>query len=133
MELCPDLYTPDVAKHSIGNMHSHNRDGDIDQYYELIKSQLEFLKSRDALTESYDGGEPFYPLHLLAEDFIQGSHYGFKCERLGTEDDVIRLAKLFIEFGYDPKSKSTKTEKTVLETATEKGFTKYAEFLRGIL
>ena len=132
MELCPEIYTPDVAKHSIGNMNSHNRDGDIDQYFELIKLQLEFLKANDALTESYDNGDPFFPLHLLADDFIQKSHYGFKCQRLGTEDDVIRLAKLFIEFGYDPNSKHSKTGKTVMETAAEKSLGKFVAYLAAL-
>ncbi|QEG21595.1 ankyrin repeat domain-containing protein [Mariniblastus fucicola] len=130
MELCPDLYTPDFARHSIENaITSHNRDGDIDQYFALIKSQLEFLKSKDALNEKYDRGDPFIPLHLVAEDFIQKSHYGFKCERLGTEADAIRLAKLFIEYGFDPDSKSPKTNKTVSETAAEHGLEQLAAFL----
>lgn len=132
MEHCPELYTLDVARHSIENsITSHNRDGDIDQYYELIESQLEFLASKGALNERYDRGDPFYPLHLVAEDFIESSHYGFKCERLGNEDDAIRMARLFIGFGFDPNSKSSKTDKTVIETATEKGMQELAGFLQG--
>ena len=102
---CPDLFTADVAKRAIERaIRSHNRDGGIDQYAELIHTQLEFLKQQQALDETYSSGEPFLPLHWLTVDFIETSHYGFKCEELSTQDDLLRLAKLFFRFGFENDS-----------------------------
>ncbi len=131
MVCCPELYDADSAKHTIeAAIRSHNRDGDIDQYYELIEGQLLFLKEKSAVNERYENGDPFCPLHWLAEDFIEPSHYGFKCARLGTEDDIVRLAKLFIEYGFDIDSVNPKTEMNVLATAKSKKRSVYVEFLQ---
>ena len=129
--ICPTLYTADVARHSIERaIRSHNRDGGIKQYQQLISCQLEFLRSTNELGESYIGGEPFLPLHLLAEDFIEPSNYGFKCNRLSTPDDLVSLARLFLEFGFDVNSINPSSGQSVLQSAIEKGQPEYAEFLR---
>ena len=131
METCPELYTSDCAKHAMDRaIRSHNRDGDIDQYFALIESQLRFLKENDSVTETYSEGSSFQPLHLLAEHLIESSHYEFKCERLVIENDLVRLAELFVEFGYDVNSVNLETGKTVLAIAQEKGYAVYVKFLR---
>ena len=130
LEICPERFGEDVAKHIIERaIRSHNRDGDIDQYHEMIQAQLEFLKTNDQISNEYSQGNPFYPLHWLAEDFVERSHYGFKCERLATEEDSVRLAKLFIEYGFDVNAINPKTELTVLATAEKANRHQYAKFL----
>jgi hypothetical protein len=130
--VCPTLYTPDVAKHCIERaIRSHNRDGGIDQYHQLVQSQLEFLRQQQCLTESYSNGEPFLPLHWLAEDFIETANYGFKCQQLSTPDDQIRLAKLLVDSGYSVRCVNGKSHVTVLQVARDQGQREYAEWLLG--
>lgn len=127
---CPDLYTDDVAKHAIESaIRSHNRDGGIDDYHQLIKAELEFLKARVSLTNSFSSGDPFLPLHWLAEDFIEPKNYGFRCQRLSTPDDLVRLATLFVEFGYDPNVVDAKTNQTAQQAAEKEQQTEYVTFL----
>ena len=72
MEICNERFNSDCARHSIERaIRSHNRDGDIKQYHELIQSQLEFLKLQNSLSDGFENGDPFCPLHWLAEDFIE--------------------------------------------------------------
>jgi len=132
-KLCPELYSSDVAKRCIERaIRSHNRDGDIDSYYELIKSQLEFLQARDELNTAYSGGAPFTPFHWLADDFIESSNYGFRCETLSTADDLIRLAKLLVEFGLNLNSVNPVSKLTPWQAAIKENETEYAEYLKDI-
>ncbi len=129
--ICPELFTSDVAKKCIENaISSHNRDGSIDDYGRLIKSQLEYLRREHAMTESYSSGDPFLPLHLLACDFIEPANYGFRCPTLSTPDDLIRLAQLFIEYGQEVNTRHPATGLTPLRAAVQKDQRKYAELLR---
>ncbi len=128
---CPELYTVDVAKLCIERaLRSHNRDGGIDEYETLIRSQLEFLKKNDALTESYSNGKPFLPLHWLANDFIEPRNYGFKCPDLSTPEDLNRLASLFIEFGFSVTAVCPETDLTPLQAAEKANQTEYADLLK---
>ena len=130
---CPALYTEDEAKHAIESaIRSHNRDGGIDDYHQLIENELKFLRQRRSLTTSFSDGDPFLPLHWLAEDFIEPKNYGFRCERLSTPDDLIRLAKLFVEFGYDPNVVNPKTERTAMATAQHEQQLEYVAFLESV-
>jgi ankyrin repeat protein len=131
IELCSELYTPDVARHAIESaIRSHNRDGGIDQYFELIDMQLKFLEGKQVLLNGqYDNGEPFTPLHWLADDFIEPKNYGFKCQPLSTEDDLIRLAQLFLDYGFDINATDSKTNKTTLEIASGKKLERVVSFL----
>ncbi len=98
---CPDLFTADVSKGCIERaIRSHNRDGGIDEYCQLIERQLEFLKSNDQCSNSFSGGSPFTPQQWLLDDFIESSNYGFRCLDLSTPGDLDRLASLFEKFGY---------------------------------
>lgn len=130
-EICPVHYTTDSAKHAINRaIRSHNRDSDIDDYAQLIQQELDYLGDANALTQTFSNGDPFLPLHLLADDFIKNSHYGFKCERLSNENDLIRIAKLFVSSGYEPNFRSPKDQSTPLAIADAKGRTQYASYLR---
>ncbi len=125
-----ELFNSDSAKHAINRaIHSHNCDGDIDQYFDLIQQLLKLLKERNGLQPSFENGDPFCPLHLLAEDFIQTSHYGFKCARLGTEEDAIRLAKLFLDFGFEIRFEDPRTGLNAAETAGKYDLATYKRFL----
>ncbi len=131
IELCPNLYTPDVARHAVENaIRSHNRDGGIEQYHQLIEFQLQFLKQSEALlNDRYDSGDPFSPLHWLADDFIEPKNYGFKCQPLSTEDDLIRLAKLFLNYGFNINAVDSKAKTTPLEIAKSKELKQFESFL----
>lgn len=128
MTLCDSHFSPAVAIHVIDRaIRSHNRDGDIDQYEELMESQLQYLKlHREGLAAVE---VDFLPFHWLAQDYVEQSHYGFKCARLGTEDDLIRLAKLFARYGMNQKATDPKTEETAIEIAKRNGFSQYAAYL----
>lgn len=131
LAICVQQYQPDVARRAIENaIRSHNRDGTADDYYGLIADQLEFLNQRGVAREAYSSGEPFLPLHWLAEDFIEPSHYGFKCESLLNSKDQIRFAQLFLQFGHTIDAINPKTGRSVLQTATHEGALEYAEFLQ---
>ncbi len=48
---------------------------------------------------------------------------------LGTEEDIVRLAKLFVDYGFKIDSVNPKTDWTVLATAKAKNRSVYASFL----
>ena len=100
-ELCPELYSTDVSKQLIDQaIRSHNRDGCIEEYYELIRAELEFLRIEDANEMIFSTGEVFDPIHTLETDFIEPKNYGFKCPTLLTQEDLERVRGLFKEYGY---------------------------------
>jgi|GEM_PF-1969928 len=134
METHPHLYHSDLAKRAIHYaLQSQNRDGEFADYRRLIGSQLEYLKQHDAVTTSFSSGEPFVPLHLLAERFIKLKHWNCRCQRLSTEDDLINLAQLFVEYGFDVNARHPETNLTPLEMAKANDRLKgqYVEWLVG--
>lgn len=57
------------------------------------------------------------PLHWIADQLIQSRTYGFKCQKLPTAADVLDLAELFLEYGFDVNFRSTETNMTPLAVA----------------
>ena len=128
-DICSQWYTPDLAKRNLERaIRSHNRDGDTSQYADLIRAELNYLKKYGELNHAYSDDSPFYPLHWLAEDLIEPSHYGFRAPLL-NEKDLIVLARIFLEFGYSHNSVNPQTGLSVKETALKEGHLTYAEFL----
>lgn len=130
VETCPHLYHTDLAKRSIlYAISSHNRDGEFADYRRLIVSQLEYLKLHGEMTSFLSYGDSFLPLHLLADDFIESKNYGFRCSRLSTEEDLIDLAQLFVDYGFDMNANHPESGLTPLEVAKTKKRMKYASWL----
>ena len=99
--LCPSRYSTDVSKKVIERaIRSHNRDGCIDDYFELLKAELEFLECQNANSKTMISGEAFDPISVLETDFIEPKNYGFKCPHLLTTEDLERVRRLLLEYGY---------------------------------
>jgi len=133
LDLCPELCSNKLSRDSIHSaIISHNRDGSTDDYIAIIKLQLEFIKSKGKLNWIIHE-EPLYPFFTLAKDFLNKSRYGGKAP-LTNGTDLIRLAKLFLAFGFDDYNKKHPEEKmTPLEKAKTRldfeGMSDYIDFL----
>ena len=133
MLCCPDLYDREISiavlQHAIK---SHNRVGLASEYYELVETQLKFLKSRQAL-ESVVKGDDFQPHFLLAEDYLWPGWYGDEREPSSVQT-MIALSELFTRYGFtdinriDPKSKQTALARALSRT-DHPGLLEFAEYL----
>ena len=128
---CPAHYTPDVAKWNIHRaILSHNRDGSIAEYSRLIRSQLDFLCQENAVKSEFANGDPFLPYQHLAANFMEPCNYGFKAQSLSSEADLVHLAELFAEFGFDLNEVDPKSGFSPLDAAQEQGHDQYQRFLK---
>ncbi len=124
MVICPELFSAEVSKYCIYRaIVSHNRDGTTNDYLTLISEQLDFLKSKNKWNW-IKHEEPLYPFHVLAKEFLNKSTYGYKAP-LTTVKDLIRLAQLFLDYGFDDYNiLESKEGMTPIQIATER-FQKY--------
>lgn len=124
-ETCPELYDAPTARLAVCRaIGSHNRDGCHPEYRRLIENQIKFMKQRGELNV-----ELMSPLHWIADQLIQSRTYGFKCQELPTAADVLDLAELLLEYGFDVNFRSTETNMTPLAVAAGGGPIEYVEFL----
>jgi len=133
LNICPELCSNNLSKDSIHNaIVSHNRDGTTDEYIAIIKSQLDFLTSKEKLNW-VKNEEPLYPFFALAKDFLNKETYGGKAP-LSTSTDLIRIANVFLDYGFDdyntkhPKEKMTPVEKAKTRLDYH-GMSEYVKFL----
>ena len=120
LEKCPELFTIEVALQSIRRgIISHNRDGDIVQYSEMIEFLLTFLHNKSAL-DQLNSASDLNPFHLIAEHFCWPRNYGFKAA-ISTPEDIIKITQLFLNYGFSNyNEKHPKTGKTAIELAQER-------------
>lgn len=137
MSICKDDYKVQYAKWSIHRaIISHNRDGSIEDYLSIIKSQLEYIQEQGQWILLTDE-EPLYPFHLLAEHFCWHNNYGYKAA-LSTGKDITRVAKLFLTCGFDGFNQMHPlSHQTPIEIAKKRldhpGISDYIEFLSDLI
>ena len=104
MDLCPQDFNVDVAAWSINrSIRSHNRDGTVEDYIEMITCLLEYLKAQNALDRLNTDAE-MNPYYLIAEHFCWPSNYGYK-NGVSPPEDIIKMTQLFLDYGYDNYNK----------------------------
>lgn len=98
-EICPDLFTNEVANWSIyRGIISHNRDGSVVEYIEMLAFLLTHLERKNGLNE-LSTNPALNPFYLIAEHFCWPSNYGYK-SAISTAQDIIRITQLFLDFGF---------------------------------
>lgn len=99
---------------------SHNRDGDYQDYREIIVTQLEFLKSSGQL-ETAIAQADFKPLHKIATDFTWHQNYGYRAE-IAKPECYVDLAELFVEWGFrDVNFRHPETNHSPLSAVVNRG------------
>ena len=130
-DVCGDRHTTYAAAHCIFKaIESHNRDGNFADYRRIIKMNLEYLKKHDTMQKALNEYDWFNPLFSLSTSFFHNNNYGHRCTVPNTIDDLLNLAKLFIEYGCDVNERLSESDATPLSTAIEKGHEPYVEFLK---
>jgi hypothetical protein len=134
MNICPQLHGPSEAKRAIHRaIVSHNRDGSVKDYEELIGTQLIFLRDQGLLKTTIKDGS-LLPHYLLAKDYLWPGWCGPESSP-STVESMIALSKLFVRYGFDDfdcrdsESGLTALEQT-LERGDKLGLHKFAEYLR---
>ena len=133
MELCPDRFTRDVSVAALQSaIKSHNREGLASEYFELIETQLKFLRDRNEL-ESVIQGDDFLPHFMLAENYLWPGWLGNEKDP-STVQSMIQLSELFVGFGFthinrvDPDSGETALAKAK-SRVDHPGLSDFAEYL----
>ena len=133
MEICPQLHGPELARTAIKRaLVSHNRDGSVDDYHQLITTQLNYLWQLDEMKSTIHNGL-LLPHYLLAENYCWPSNYGFRAS-VSSPEGLIQLGKLFIEYSFeDLDRRHPETQRTPLAEAAWRGdhpgMLEYIEFL----
>ena len=134
MEECPHLYSADIAKRVIDRaIRSHNRDGSWQEYRDMIKSQLNFLKDTGELDAWRDEG--FNPIFALAHNYCWPNNYGFKAG-VSTPEGLLAIAQMFLDYGFEVDIRDAESGKHAIEEAIERevkghpGMKEYIAFLK---
>jgi len=134
MRSCPSLFD---CKMSIavlrGAVRSHNRIGLASEYYELIETQLNFLRDTQQIQSVIEGDE-FLPHFMLAENYLWPGWCGDEKDP-STVESMIELSELFIQYGFtdlsriDPEAKETALARAN-SRADHPGLPEFAAYLR---
>lgn len=135
MRCCPTLFTPDQSLRAISRaIISHNRDGLASDYYELIETQLKFLRDQGELESVIEDGR-LLPHFALAKDYLWPGWYGNEQEPSSVEA-MIQLSELFTTYGFvelnrvDPESGETALERARARV-DHPGLDRFADYLVG--
>lgn len=133
MEICPERHGPEEAKRAIRRaLVSHNRVGTVQDYEELIETQLKFLQKTDTLESTIKDGS-VSPHFLLAKDYLWPKWCGPESSP-STVESMIALSEMFIRYGFtDLSRRDEESGLTAAEQAdkrTSPGLDQFAAFLR---
>ncbi len=112
MRCFPELVTIKEAARGVGSaLVSHNRDGTVEDFYQLIEGQLEYLHNQGALETIIAEGS-LQPHYILAKNYLRPTSYENESSP-STLESMIELSELLVRFGFDdfnyvePKSGQT--------------------------
>ncbi len=132
-EKCPNHFTVEVAKWSVyRGIISHNRDGNIEDYLEMLRYLLQFLSEKQSL-HVLNTKTKLNPFHLIAEHFCWPKNYGYKA-KVSTANDMIRITQLFLDFGFIyHQEKHVESGLTAYEIAGKRSNQTTMEAFRGLI
>ncbi len=135
MRCCPELVTIKEAARGVGSaLVSHNRDGTVEDYYQLIDTQLSYLKDQGALETIIAEGK-LQPHYILAKNYLRPTSYENESSPSSLES-MIELSELLVRYGFDdfnyvePKSGQTALARAEARTREgHPGMEAYAAYL----
>ena len=133
MQCCPDLYDRKMSIAVLRSaIRSHNRVGLASEYYELVETQLKFLKDKQLIRSVIEGDE-FLPHFMLAENYLWPGWYGDERDP-STVEAMIELSDLFIRYGFtDINRIDLESKRTALVRAQSRaehpGLSEFADYL----
>lgn len=136
MQCCPSLFDRGMSIAVLrGAVRSHNRVGLASEYYEMIESQLKFLRDSQQIRSVIEGDE-FLPHFMLAENYLWPGWCGDEKDP-STVETMIELSELFIRYGFtdvnriDPEAKETALTRAN-SRADHPGLPEFAAYLRSL-